>query len=350
MREIDEIFQEMRSGLERKTGVSINPGGDMALRLHALAAELSTLWAQVEWTRAQSFPQTAVGESLALHAVARGLTRGSSTAASGLIRFETDMARSVVLPIPKGTVCLNAAGVEFLTTEYAEISAGELFCDVQATAREAGVFGNVPPESVIFMAHAPVGVVRCFNPGPFQGGTEKESDQSLRERVIATFASLPNGSNVAFYRSVALNTEGVAAVHVEPRARGLGTVDVIIAGDGGLPSDELVALVEAKLAEQREISVDVRVFAPDVVNVPVSFAIDVCRGFDFAEVADELRQSLWRYFNGTMLGRDVLLAKLGNVAFGVRGLANYRILQPVDDLVITFKQLPVIGEISVVRR
>ncbi len=93
MKEMNEIYSEMVEGLERKTGVCLSGGGEMALRLYAVAAELSSLWAQVEWTKSQSFPQTASGENLDLHAYARGLERTASVAASGNIRFETDEIR-----------------------------------------------------------------------------------------------------------------------------------------------------------------------------------------------------------------------------------------------------------------
>lgn len=148
MKETSEIFSEMKEELERKTGVSLNSGGDMALRLYAVAAELSTLWAQVEWTKKQSFPLTASGDFLGLHAKARELERTSSVSATGSIRFETDAARSKDISVASGTVCLNAGGMEFVTTEATIIKAGELSCIAPAICRTAGKTGNVPARSV----------------------------------------------------------------------------------------------------------------------------------------------------------------------------------------------------------
>ena len=82
MKETEEIYDDMKNEIERRTGTTINSGGEMALRLYAVAAELCTLWAQVDWTRAQSFPQTASGDTLDLHAAARGLSRAAATAPS----------------------------------------------------------------------------------------------------------------------------------------------------------------------------------------------------------------------------------------------------------------------------
>ncbi len=49
---------------------------------------------------------------------------------------------------------------------------------------------------------------------------------------------------------------------VLPKARGLGTVDVVVTGPNGLPGEDLVDQVQAVLEAQREIAVDLQVRAP----------------------------------------------------------------------------------------
>lgn len=350
MKETSVIYAQMKEELERKTGVSLSDGGDMALRLYAVAAELETLWAQVQWTLNQSFPQTASGDLLDLHAQARELERSSGDAAQGHIRFEIDEARSEPITIASGTVCLNAGGLEFVTTAEATIEAEELYCAAHAACKTKGIIGNVPAESVIYMALAPIGIARCYNPEAFLGGTDDESDDGLRTRVLESFASLPNGSNKAFYETEARNTDGVAAVCVLPKNRGLGTVDIIISSFDGVPSAELVSSVKDKLETRREICVDVEVFAPTAVTVPVSVAIKAEDGFDYDTVAANVSAALTQYFSGKLLGKDVLLAKLGYVVFGVDGVSNYSILLPSADIIVSADELPVAGTISVTRR
>ena len=350
MKECEEIYEEMKNELECATGAVISSGGEMSLRLHAVAAELSTLWAQVDWTRCQSFPQTASGETLDLHAAARGLTRTAAVAAKGTMRFLLDAARSDDVAIPVGTVCLNAAGLEFSTTEAAVIKAGTLSCEAKAEARAAGSAGNVPAESVTFFSLAPVGVARCLNPAAFVGGADIESDEALRGRVLASYASLPNGSNRAYYEAETLNTEGVGAVSVLPRARGVGTVDVVVASSAGVPDDTVLSTVRTKLNAQREICVDVAVSAPKTVAVPVTAAIAVADGQDFDTVAARVKNAVEQFFNGERLGKDVLLARLGTLIFGVEGVANYTLTQPSADVSVAYNELPVAGTVTISRR
>lgn len=350
MKETEEIFEEMKSELERRTGATVNTGGEMALRLYAVAAELSTLWAQVEWTRQQSFPQTASGDTLDLHAAARGLVRAAATAAEGSLTFSLESARSDDLSIPAGTTCLNAAGSEFVTTAAGTIRAGTLACEVKAAAKTAGSAGNVPAGSVSFFSLAPVGVARCSNAHAFTGGADQEDDESLRARVLASYGSLPNGSNRAYYEAEAMNIPGVGAVSVEPRARGIGSVDVVVASSSGVPDSSVIAAVQDKFAKQREICVNVAVSAPTTVAVPVTAAISVEDGQDFDTVAARVKAAVEDYFDGKLLGKNVLVAKLSSLVFAVDGVSNCAVTQPAADVTATYCQLPVAGTVTVTRR
>ena len=56
----------------------------------------------------------------------------------GIIRFFVSEALSEDVSVPEGTVCTDAAGTEFITTEPGIIQAGELSCDVAAAAMSGG--------------------------------------------------------------------------------------------------------------------------------------------------------------------------------------------------------------------
>lgn len=56
------------------------------------------------------------------------------------------------------------------------------------------------------------------------GGTEEETDASLRERYFATFDVATFGGNIASYRNAILAIEGVGAVQIYPAWQGGGTV------------------------------------------------------------------------------------------------------------------------------
>lgn len=347
---MEEIYSNLLAGVESGSGLRISEGGDMALRLRATAAELSSLWLQVDWLKRQAFPQSAEGEYLNRHAAVRGLERREGTRAAGWISFEIDQALTHRVVVPEGTVCLSLGGLEFLTTQEAGIEAGETSCESFAMAREEGSAGNVPKGSICQMALAPAGIARCVNDEPFAGGSDREDDESLRARVIDSYGRLPNGSNSAYYEAEALNTEGISAARVFPKRRGLGTVDVVVASELGLPSERMLAELSGRFASEREICVDVAVLAPEPVKVDIAAAVEVKTGYREEEVLAEAAAAIRGLFRGGLLGKNLLLAKLGSLIFSVEGVENYVISTPSSDVEIREDQLPVAGTITVTGR
>ncbi|MBR1659910.1 MAG: baseplate J/gp47 family protein, partial [Oscillospiraceae bacterium] len=213
MRTINEIYEALVQDLVTAGGVVPVEGGDLALRLRAVAAEIFTLEGQADFVTRQSFPQTAVGEYLDRHAALRGLSRGSAQNARGTLRFYLDAAVDGAIAIPAGSECITAAGASFVTTEAAEIPEGSLYCDAAAEATRAGSAGNVPAGSGTYLRNAPAVVRGVTNPAPFAGGTEVESDSALRVRILGSYRSLPNGANAAYYQR-RVQEQGAVAVTV----------------------------------------------------------------------------------------------------------------------------------------
>lgn len=344
MKTVQEIYEEMKAVFAEKAGFMPAEGCDAAVRLYALAAQVYALSVQTDWVLGQSFPQTARGKYLDSHALMRGLTRTAAVKAKGLLRFAAKDTAALTCTIPAGTVCMTAEGVRFETTERATLNAGESWVDVPAQAVEAGKGGNAVALSVTLMSLPPVGIAKCSNPAAFTGGAEAEDDESLRARILASYARLPNGANAAYYEEEALKFPEIAAAKAIGRARGIGTVDLYAATAEGAPSAELLAEIEAAIAKKREIGVDVRVLAPTTKTVNVSAAI---AAEDFAAAKAKAEAAVRDFFTGEKLGRSVLTAQLLSRICGVEGVENCRISAPAADLAIAATELAVLGTLSI---
>lgn len=347
MKTVEEIYREMMDRFSQETGMEPNGTGEMAVRMYALAAQVYGLYEELAWTCRQCFPQTATGEELEKHGFLRGICPK---------------------PCPAGQwdpplLCPGGGGggfgdcprdgvydgglVAFETTQAGVLPAGELSVDLPAQAVEPGPGGNVSAGTVRTMAVAPVGVAACTNPVPFTGGREEEGDEELRARILATYQQLPNGTNGAYYAQEALAVEGVTAVRVLPKNRGMGTVDVIIAGVEGLPGEELLRQVQERLEQKREIAVDVAVLAPEPVAVRLILSVKPKPGLLPGPVIARVQEAMETWFDGSMLGRDLLLAQIGQRIYQVEGVDNYRIEGPANDVVVAENQLPVLESVSV---
>ena len=172
MKTVDEIFGEMLVCFGERTGMEVDQGCDLAVRLYAAAAQIYAMYLQADWVARQAFPQTAEGDYLDLHAQLRGLERKQASHAAGTLRFFADQAAETPREIPLGTVCMTAGLVRFETTRAAVLPVGQLQVDVPARALLAGSAGNAAAGTVLSMAVAPVGIRRCDNPEPFLGGSD----------------------------------------------------------------------------------------------------------------------------------------------------------------------------------
>ena len=347
MRTTDEIYEALSADFVSAGGVTPVEGGDMWLRLRAVAAEISALEAQADFVARQCFPQTASGTYLDSHAALRGLTRGEALPAGGSLRFYRDNAAEDALDIPVGTECMTAAGVSFVTTRSGSIPAGETWRELPARAVLAGAAGNVPSGAVAYMKLAPAGVVGVTNPAAFSGGTDGEGDASLRARVLASYRTLPNGANIGYYESKVLDFDYVEAVTVTPKKRGLGTVDIVFATHAGVPAAEQLGEVEAVLKSEREICVDIAVSAPVTAAVDVSAALTVAEGCDFAAVKAAAEAALAGYFSGARLSKGVQCAGLYALLMAVPGVENVSLAEPSTDVAALSGTLPVAGAVTI---
>ena len=347
MKTIDEIYREMLACFGEETGLEPREGTDLSARMYALAAQVYALYVQADWVTRQAFPQTAEGEYLDYHAQLRSLERKPALPAQGTVRFTAGEAAQSDRSIPQGTVCMTAGLVRFATTQAAVLPAGELTVDVPVQALEPGTAGNVSAQTVVSMAVAPMGIASCTNPQAFAGGADGEGDEELRARILDTFRRLPNGANAAFYEQGALSFDQVAAAVVIPKPRGLGSVDVIVSTLAGTPGEELLEQLQDYFEQRREIAVDVQVKAPTPVTVNVAVQVKAKGGWDKTQVLDQVEEALEGWFDGKLLGQDVLLARLGSLIYGCDGVENYAVSAPAADLAVDADELPVLGTLSV---
>ena len=331
MEELNAIYERMRAIFAEEAGFVPNDGCDAMVRLYALASEVQSLLAQADWVLDQSFPQTAVGQYLDYHAETRALARLPAAKATGVLRFSAPSAAVTDYEIEQGSVAMTSGGVRFETTEKATLAKGETYVDVPASAVEAGASGN-----------AIAGTIHLIS-----GGSDEESDEKLRERVLASYKRLPNGANAAFYEQEAMSFPNVAAAKAVGRARGIGTVDVYVSTHAGAPDEKLLGEIEAVLQKKREIAVDVEVKAPTEKTVNMSAELTAEQGWTMQEITDAATAALQAYFTGERLGEAVYTAKLASILYGVEGVKNCHLLTPDEDVSVSATELPVLGTVTI---
>lgn len=350
METYENILKRMTEKYRELSGNTPHEASDIAIRLRVLAGEIYSSLVNIEWLKRQMFADTAEGVYLDYHAQSRGLSRRGASRAVGEVIFSITEPTAVPLTIPVGTVVATGGEtpLRFETLETVVIPVGGTSIHADVKALSTGRAYNVAEGAVSVIVTPPAGVEFVTNPDPFTSGSDEESDEKLRIRIIDSFKNVSNGTNCAYYENIATQVAGITGAGVVPRSRGAGTVDVYVAGDGTEVSDEQVAEAQKLLSTLREVNVDVKVLKAEPVYAKLHIRLDVKDGYEFDEVKDKCIYALNEYISTRGVGGNVLLTEAGERIIHVDGVKEYMFTTALNgDLRLEKNQYPVTGTISI---
>ena len=235
----------------------------------AIAGVAQGLYGYINWLSNQLIYDTAESDYLTRWASIWGLTRLAATSATGTATFTGNNGA----PIPVGTVLGAPDGSLWQTTVAGTIVGGTATVAVQASVPAEA--GN-RPSGQLFTAQSPInGVSASATASAMIGGTDLETDVSLRSRLIYRISNPPQGGSWFDYIEWALACPGVTRAWCYPLELGPGTVTVRFMMDAtysnGIPQSADVTNVQAYINNLSPCTAVVTVAAPvaNPLNVSV---------------------------------------------------------------------------------
>ena len=307
------------------------------------------------------FPEWSSGDFLTLLAKYDNLNRKQPTAA------EADLAVTGTqgAVIPSGTRFSTAstpsmAAVEFATQQdYTIPSSGTLTVHVVCTQR--GTVGNVPQNSITLMV-APVSYIASVtNPSPASGGTELESDESLRQRVmdVDRNSELSYVGNESDYKRWAREVDGVGSVIVIPewQGAGTGTVKLIVMDANGDPANQTILnnvynhIMQPDSPDTRLANTDVilTVVTATALSVSVSATVQIEDGEVMENVVNKFKSRLLRYFESAKEEGVIRYSRVGSELSQTSGVVDYTSLlvnSDTDNIEVAIDKYPTIGTVT----
>jgi uncharacterized phage protein gp47/JayE len=190
----------------------------------------------LDYISLQAVPATATGEFMYQWGYLKGITPKAATPASGAVTF----TGAAGVSIPSGTQVSAAGGVTYSTTASGTVSGTTV--TVLVTADIAGSAGNLGAGSAISLSTSISGINAAgIVATAITSGADVETDSAYRLRMLARYASPPQGGSSADYIGWATEVAGVTRAWVAPNGAGAGTVvvytmwDDVEAAHGGFP-------------------------------------------------------------------------------------------------------------------
>ena len=322
-------LEEIRASLLRDyqtyyPNADTSEDSDAYARASSLAACAEGIYAHQKWLIKQFFPDTADTAFLEKHAGLRGLRRRNATYAAGkgaTISGNPDAVIAVGLQIK------TEDGRFYETTESAVISAsGTAVVAVRSLA--TGAAQNIKTATKGSFMAAPVGVSTDVILNDVVGATNAESDSSLLERLLNKIRRPAAGGNKYDYKDWALEVDGVEQAYVYPLRRGLGTVDIAITADNGVPSDDTVRRAQEYIDQERPVTAkESKVVKPDVTKVNFNIQVKIS-GVALNDIKTAIRNALTDYFNGLIPGDDLIVSQCEAVVSDLIGVVDRRFIAP----------------------
>lgn len=297
---------------------------DAYARASSLAACAEGIYAHQKWLIKQFFPDTADTDFLEKHAGLRGLRRRNATYAAGkgaTISGNPDAVIAVGLQIK------TEDGRFYETTESAVISSGGTAV-VAVRSLATGAVQNIKTATKGSFMAAPVGVSTDVVLNDVVGATNAESDSSLLERLLNKIRRPAAGGNKYDYKDWALEVDGVEQAYVYPLRRGLGTVDIAITADNGVPSDDTVRRAQEYIDQERPVTAkESKVVKPDVTKVNFNIQVKIS-GVALNDIKTAINNALRDYFNGLIPGDDLIVSQCEAVVNNLIGVVDRRFIAP----------------------
>jgi len=356
IKSLSEILDDMMSELVVRTPfTNLNPSAAIRGLLEVIAKVVADLYGLVKTVMQQSFVQTATGSWLDLKVREMGISRKVAIKTRVYLTFTCQSPAAQNITIPSGTICKSqkdAGGNDyrFITTEETVLEEGQTSIQVIAEAELPGKAWNIGQETITRMVTRVTGIHAVTNGVGFllREGSDSESDEQLRERAITKWETLGLGGTRGAYRNWALSVPGVIAASVlDDFPFGPGTVGVVILGENGAPSAELINEVHQYIKARKPLTADIRILAPDIRSIDLD--LEVIRYADAAleTVETVVREAVDNYSGHLQLGEGLIIARLINEIMDVPGVYNLKVNTPERDINVPVDQFLVFDQIAI---
>lgn len=290
----------------------------------------------------QFFPDMADDEYLVRWARIFGIERLDATFAEINITI-TGVAGAVV---PVNRVYQRSDGFEYTLKAEVIIGVGGSSTGV-IVASESGSEGNISDGSTVNLTSPIVNVdSEATVDSTAIEGEDQETIEALRTRLLQRIQQPPAGGKVSDYIAFALQVVGVTRVWVLPNQLGQGTVGVTFVEDNEdpiIPSAAKVDEVQEAIDEQKPVTADVIVFAPndDAVDMQIQIKPNTqdVRDNVLAELTDlffreaQVRNAVDpdRVGEGVTLDGKIPLSKINEAISIASGEEDHVLLTPTSD-------------------
>jgi uncharacterized phage protein gp47/JayE len=290
---LDRLLANVDDNLDKRQGSIIYDA------LAPAAAELAQCYIALDVYTDQTYLLNAVGKNLDNRVADYGLTRNKATYAEReLIVYDSNNSLMQVDIGSRFSVPNAFGGYNFIVIE--EISIGHY----KAECETPGAIGNdyvgelLPLNSINNLGTVSVSTV-------IKPGEDEETDTQLRTRALNKINQEPFAGNIADYKKITEDIDGVESCKVFPVWNGGGTVKLaIVATNNTIPSsafiDDIQTIIDPIQNQGQGIGLapighTVTVVAPTALDIDITATLVIETGYTISQLTAVITENIGNY-------------------------------------------------------
>lgn len=347
---LSELIQRIESDILSRVeaGIGILRRSYSRVQARVFGGAVNLTFGFIDWLSKQLFVTTATEENLDEHALKWGKTRRQPTFSEGNAGVTGENGKQ----IPASTIYNNADGDEYETKVLVTISGGVGVIEVKS--KETGADKNLDADEILTLANPINGIddQAIVDSDAIKGGSDLESDNDLRKRVLQRIQNEATGGNDDDYEQWALDTPSldVTRAWVFGNFTGPGTVGIFFVLDNQtpiFPNSANIAAVQVVIDEHAPAASTPTVYSPIERKISIEMTVSP----DTSEVQNNVKDSLVAFFKeNTDVGMVLFKSQLdetisvaaGEVDHTITGLEVDGSPRAVGNLSFANNELPTI--------
>lgn len=276
----------------------------------------------------------------------RGLVTVSRTTVGDAIKILKGQVFKTALDI-------NGEELKFVVLEDTILPQNSLSIAVPVEAEYEGSRYNVPEGQITRALTHIEGIDTITNTADWiiREGSDLEDMESLRNRVLGSWAELSSMPIADKYKNVCEAVQGVLYVTVDDQhPRGQGTIDIIVTSTAGAASEELLALVRKEAESIKAPYDNLLVKSSTTVTQNISVSVTVEYGINTDDLENDIKAALisMMAINKSRSLNEITHADIVYwIKLKVSGVKNVKVLLPTNDVFLQEGTVILLGTVNV---
>lgn len=307
------------------------------------------------------FVKHADGAWLEMKAADYSKTRKAATKTQGLLTLSRQVTKdgdNPAIRIPKATVFktpkdINGEELRYVSTEDTVLQRDAESVQVPIEAEKEGSNYNVPKGQIsrclVFLDG--ISDIRNQDGWIVKEGSDEETDESLRTRVLNSWAELSTRPIALKYKNVCEAVEGVLYVRVDDmHPRGQGTVDIVVTSTAGAASDQLLKEVEDAANTIRGSYDDLLIKSSQTVVQDIAITLTIPSLADEDDLAEKAEAVIVDYFRisaNRELNKLIQFDLMYTLKSSLSIIKNVKITEPQGDVSLDNDKVIILGNVNI---